>query len=226
MSNLGGYRKGSGRSKSGYYKEIYCGSTYELCWVIYSLENGIKFDRFQGKLEKNGVVYYPDFLLDDGKTIIETKGYEKEDSVNKKTKVAESFGYNVKILRKKDLQYAFDYVYSIYKTRKYYELYDNYKPKYSHVCNCCKLMFETDRKIKTETKFCNRECAGRYRNSINCISNDVKNKISITLTGKKINTYKRKYKQIWITNGITNTRIKDGDLIPNGWNKGRITAHR
>src|SRR6516164_8460315 len=31
----GGIRIGSGRSKSGYYKGIYCGSTYELCWVIY-----------------------------------------------------------------------------------------------------------------------------------------------------------------------------------------------
>lgn len=27
---IGGYRKGSGRSKHGYYKGIYCGSTYEL----------------------------------------------------------------------------------------------------------------------------------------------------------------------------------------------------
>ena len=110
----GGYRQGSGRSKSGYYNGIYCGSTYELCWVIYNLDHAIKFTRFPGKLEKDNVAYYPDFLLSDGKTIVETKGYEKQEFVDKKTKVAESFGYSVVVLRKEDLQYAFEYV-----TQKY-----------------------------------------------------------------------------------------------------------
>jgi hypothetical protein len=164
---MGGYRKGSGRSKSGYYKEIYCGSTYELCWVIYSLDNNIGFDRFPGKLEKNGTVYYPDFLLADNKTIIETKGYEEQESVDKKTKVAESFGYVVKVLRKDDLKYAFDYVEKTYGTKKFYELYDDYKPQYSHTCDCCKELFETDRKVKTETKFCSRQCTGKYRQQNN-----------------------------------------------------------
>jgi hypothetical protein len=164
---MGGYRKGSGRSKSGYYKEIYCGSTYELCWVIYNLDHGIPFSRFPGKLEKDGIVYYPDFLLSDDNTIIETKGYEKQLSVDRKTQVAESFGYIVKVLRKNDLQYAFDYVEKTYGTKKFYELYDDYKPKYSHSCNCCNTVFETDRKIKTEVKFCSRSCAGKYRKEHN-----------------------------------------------------------
>ena len=111
---IGGFREGSGRSKSGYYNGIYCGSTYELCWVIYNLDHQIEFTRFPGKLVKDGVTYYPDFLLSDGKTIVETKGYEKQESVDKKTKIAESFGYSVKVLRKDDLQYAFEYV-----TQKY-----------------------------------------------------------------------------------------------------------
>ena len=160
---MGGYRKGSGRSKSGYYKGIYCGSTYELCWVIYNLDYNIPFSRFPGKLEKDGIVYYPDFLLSDNKTIVETKGYEKQISVDRKTQVAESFGYTVKVLRKDDLQYAFNYVEKTYGTKKFYSLYDNYKPKYSHVCNYCNKVFKTDRKIKTETKFCSRSCAGKYR---------------------------------------------------------------
>ena len=50
MSKLGGYREGSGRSKSGYYNGIYCGSTYELCWVIYALDTQVKFDRFKGRV--------------------------------------------------------------------------------------------------------------------------------------------------------------------------------
>ena len=116
---MGGYREGSGRSKSGYYKGLYCGSTYELCWAIYNIDHEIKFNRFPGKLEKDGITYYPDFLLSDGKTIIETKGYEKQESVDKKTKIAEFFGYTVIVLRKNDLQYAFDYVSQTYNTKKF-----------------------------------------------------------------------------------------------------------
>lgn len=172
---MGGYREGSGRSKSGYYNGIYCGSTYELCWVIHSIDNNIIFDRFPGKLKNNGVVYYPDFLLEDGVTIIETKGFENEDSVSKKTQVAKSFGYKVIVLRKDDLQYAFDYVEKKFGTKKFYTLYDHYKPKFSHNCDYCQTLFDTDRKIKTETKFCSRSCAGKYRKKFNTSKVDAKN---------------------------------------------------
>jgi hypothetical protein len=164
---MGGYRQGSGRSKSGYYRGIYCGSTYELCWVIHSLDHGIKFTRFPGKLESDGVVYYPDFLLDDGKTIIETKGYESQESVDKKSKVAESLGYSVNVLRKKDLEYAFDYVQKTYNTTKFFTLYDEYKPKYSYTCSNCNMQYETDKVLKTDTGFCSRSCAGKYRKKKN-----------------------------------------------------------
>lgn len=167
---MGGYRQGLGRSKSGYYRGIYCGSTYELCWVIHSLDHNIKFTRFPGKLELNGVVYYPDFLLDDGNTIIETKGYEAQESVDKKSKVAELLGYSVKVLRKKDLEYAFKYVQETYKTTKFFTLYDEYKPKYSYTCSNCKTQYETDKVLKTNTGFCSRSCAGKYRKAVNKVS--------------------------------------------------------
>jgi hypothetical protein len=218
----GGYREGSGKSKSGYYNGIYCGSTYELCWVIYSIDHKIKFERFPGKLEKDGITYYPDFLLSDGKTIVETKGYEKQEFVDKKTKIAEFFGYSVQVLRKDDLQYAFEYVMKTYNTKRFYELYDGYKPKYKHLCDFCQIEFETDRKIKTEIKFCNRICAGRYQKSKNEMTEELRKKISSSLLGKKVKPYKRKFKQIWITDGSINTRIKDGDIIPQGFRKGRI----
>lgn len=221
---MGGYREGSGRSKHGYYKGIYCGSTYELCWVIYNLDHHVPFSRFPGKLEKDGITYYPDFLLSDGKTIVETKGYEKQESVDKKTNVAEFFGYIVNVLRKDDLQYVFEYVKQKYETNKFYDLYDDYKPKYKHICNHCQTEFETDRKIKTEVKFCNRSCAGKHR-SKKQMTDVVKQKISQTLTGKKVKPYKRKFKQVWITNGIVNTRIKDGDEIPEGFKQGRTVSH-
>jgi hypothetical protein len=157
----GGYRVGSGRSNSGYYQGIYCGSTYELCWIIHSLDHNIRFTRFDGLLEKNGLKYYPDFVLADGKTIIETKGFEKQESVNKKTALAESFGYTVKVLRKDDLQYAFDYVKKKYKTTEYQTLYDGYKPKYNYVCNYCSTEFSRNKKLKTDVVFCSRTCAGK-----------------------------------------------------------------
>lgn len=164
---LGGYRQGSGISKSGYYKGIYCGSTYELCWAIYSLDHNVKFSRFPSLLEKDGVKYFPDFLLDDKVTIIELKGYEKEDSVNKKTKLAEILGFKVGVLRKDDLKDIFEYVTINYKTKKYYELYDDYKPKYSYKCAYCEKDFFKDKKLKTEKVCCNRLCSGVYRFSIN-----------------------------------------------------------
>lgn len=156
----GGYRPGSGRSKSGYYKGIYCGSTYELCWVIYNLENNIKFSRFEGLLENQDLKYYPDFLLDDSKTIVEIKGFEKQESVDKKTKLAESFGYIVKVLRYEDLKFAFDYVKERY-TDRYHTLYDGYKPNYIYTCSCCKNEFTKDKKLKTDVVFCSRQCSGR-----------------------------------------------------------------
>lgn len=163
----GGYRKGSGRSKSGYYKGIYCGSTYELCWAIYSLNHGIKFSRFDSTLSNGSLRYIPDFILDDGKTIIEIKGYEKEESVDKKTKMAESFGYEVIVLRKVDLRNIFDYVTKTYGTKKFYELYDDYKPKYQYTCFQCNLSFKKEEKLKTEKVFCSRKCAGQSRSKLN-----------------------------------------------------------
>lgn len=155
----GGCRLGSGRSKSGYYKGIYCGSTYELCWVIYNLDNGIKFSRFEGVLQNQDLKYYPDFLLDDNKTIIEIKGFEKQNLVERKTRLAESFGYDVKVLRREDLEFVFEYVKEQY-TNKFHTLYDGYKPKYTYVCSHCKNEFTRDKKLKTNVVFCSRQCSG------------------------------------------------------------------
>lgn len=77
QESCGGYRQGSGYGKSGWYKGYFCDSSWELAYVIYNLEHGIKFERnrekfkyiFEGK-EYN---YLPDFIVD-GK-YVEVKGY-------------------------------------------------------------------------------------------------------------------------------------------------------
>ena len=161
----GGYREKSGRSKQGHYKGLYCGSTYELCWAIHALDHGIAFTRFPGQLKKDKLVYFPDFLLADGITIIEPKGYEKEDTVDKKTALAESLGYKVKVMRKEDLKYAFDYVSEKYNTKNFQSLYDDYKPKYTYVCGFCTKEFSRDNKLKRNCReaFCSKSCAGKKR---------------------------------------------------------------
>lgn len=158
----GGYREGSGRSKTGYYKGIYCGSTYELCWVVYALDHDIKFQRFSKGLKHNGVTYYPDFLLDDN-VIVECKGYEQQDRVDAKTRVAEHHGYTVNVLRKSDLKFAFDYVTNKFNTTKYATLYDEYAPSYQYKCIECSACITCDTKRTTCEIFCSRQCSGKFR---------------------------------------------------------------
>jgi predicted nucleic acid-binding Zn ribbon protein len=81
----GGYREGSGRSKSGWYKGYFCGSTYELIFLVYNLEHGIPIKRcycsldyiFQGKQRK----YHPDFEVNG--LMHEVKGFWTDQSKSK-----------------------------------------------------------------------------------------------------------------------------------------------
>lgn len=169
LKPVGGVREGSGRAKTGYYKGVYCGSTYELCWVIHALDHGITFKRFEWQLKKGRITYIPDFLLDDGKTIVELKGYEHNDSVQKKTEVAESYGYTVRVLKKDDLAFAFDHVKEKYRVsaNNSYMLYDDFKPQFEHTCKQCQTVFYKNRKPQRKNKglFCSNVCSGKF-NSI------------------------------------------------------------
>lgn len=230
-----GYHNGTGRSKHGYYKGIYSGSTYELCWIIYNLDHNIEFKRFPGCIQRDKLKYFPDFLLPDNKTIIEIKGYEEKEKVRRKTELAESFGYTVKILYKEDLKYAFDYVAKTYNTKKFFLLYDDYKPKYSYTCTYCNSVYERDFAIKTNERFCSRICAGKYRNlNSKPIKKEMYEKISSSLKkyyethgkGKENYTpYKRKSKRCWIfkdnENKIIN-ELKLNEYLNSGWIKGRL----
>lgn len=173
--HIGGYRQGSGRSKSGHYKGIYCGSTYELAWIIYRLDHNLPVKRFDGYILYNdNRKYYPDFI--DGNCIIEIKGWLSKDTkilVQEKNNAAHAIGYDIKVLFKEDLQQEFSWVKEKYNTDKFYTLYDNNKPKFNYVCNHCNATFDREHPIKTEVKFCGRKCAGsghkgRKQNNISC----------------------------------------------------------
>jgi hypothetical protein len=159
VKNAGGNREGAGKAKTGYYKGIYCGSTYELAWVIYNLDHGNAFTRFNGFLEENGKKYYPDFLIEN--KIIEIKGYESVESVQKKTKIAESHGFTVNVLRREQLQKEFNWVKQNYTYKNMYELYDDYKPTYNLVCAFCGTQFTRDCISKSYIVYCSKLCSIR-----------------------------------------------------------------
>lgn len=104
----GGFRQNSGTSKKGWYKGYFCGSSWELAWLIYQLEHNISVKRnttgftytFKGNIKK----YYPDFIV--GDEYIEIKNYETEQVIEK----TKQFPHKLKLLYKKDLLPIFDYI--------------------------------------------------------------------------------------------------------------------
>lgn len=122
----GGYRKGSGRGKKGWYKGYYCDSSWELAFVIYNLEHNIKFERntkkfnyvFKGKTLK----YMPDWIID-GK-YVEIKGYWSDQWQAKLDQFPKT--ETLKILYEKDMEKYIDYVKMKYGNN-FIELYDNSK---------------------------------------------------------------------------------------------------
>lgn len=126
--NDGGYRKGSSRGKHGYYKGIWCDSTYELAYLIYCLDHNIDIKRcnesFEYELNGKKHTYHPDFIVDGN--IIEIKNYYREENDIKLNAISKE----KKILYYEDLIPCFEYVSKTYnkKYRKrwnnFYELYE------------------------------------------------------------------------------------------------------
>jgi hypothetical protein len=116
----GGYRRGSGIGKSGWYKGYWCDSSYELVWVIYQLDHNIPFERNREKFsyiwEGENKIYIPDFIQNN--EIIEIKGYVDE-KVKAKMKAVD----NLKVLFRKDLDKEFEYVITNYG-KDFIKLYD------------------------------------------------------------------------------------------------------
>lgn len=163
-ANTGGYRKGSGRSIGGWYKGIYCDSTYELVYLIYCMDHCIDIKRCEMMFEygNEGKTYNPDFIVNN--CIIEIKGYMTEEVKTKAKSVPKKYEY--KILTKDKLLKEFDYVKRKYNktSNKIKELYDDYKPTYEYKCSTCDVVFFTDRMRKTTSVFCSRKCCGKFKN--------------------------------------------------------------
>jgi hypothetical protein len=118
---VGGYRKGSGRGKNGRYKGYWCDSSWELAYIIYNLDNNIKFERnkkkFPYKYNNMQHWYYPDFKEND--YFVEVKGWITEQTKEK----IKQFPYKLKVLYKNEMKDIIDYVVNKYGIN-YIRLYD------------------------------------------------------------------------------------------------------
>ena len=124
----GGYRKGATRGKSGYYKGIWCDSTYELVYLIYNLDNGIDIRRntlkFPYRHNGKNHEYIPDFRVNG--ELVEIKNFWTEVVQVKLECVPEK----ISILYYEDLEEMMQYVDEKYgtwhkkKINNYEVLYD------------------------------------------------------------------------------------------------------
>lgn len=125
----GGYRKGSGYGKSGWYKGIHCDSSWELAFLIYHLEHNIPIQRcaeirkyiYKGKEFE----YHPDFIVNN--QIIEIKGICTDQ-----WKCKELQNSDIKVLYEKDMELYLDYVIHKYGN-DFISLYDDSKPQINYL---------------------------------------------------------------------------------------------
>lgn len=161
---LGGYREGSGRSLSGYWKNTYCASTYELAFLIWNLDNDIDVKKCTENFEYvyNGKkhLYYPDFVIDD--VIYEIKGFFRENDYYK-IEAVKSYGRKIVVLVLKDINHMINYVKKKYNTNNLVTVYEDYKPQINTCLNCNK-EFEVNK--KTKGIYCSRFCAGTHGGKI------------------------------------------------------------
>lgn len=109
--NFGGYTKGSGRGKKGWYKGFFCDSSWELAFVIYCLEHGLdikrNFEKRQYKYEGEIKNYIPDFSVNG--VLTEIKGYKTPQWL---AKIKDNS--DIKVLYENDLKPILEYVITKY----------------------------------------------------------------------------------------------------------------
>jgi len=152
----GGYRRGAGRGKSGWYKEYWCDSSYELAYTIYNIEHDIIFRRntesFDYIWKNKTYKYFPDYIVEN--EYVEIKGYETDKDRSKYISVNKP----IKILKTKDLKYALDYAIDKYG-KDYIRLYTN--NPHNDLTNTCKVCGKACKKKST---YCSRKCSGMGNN--------------------------------------------------------------
>ena len=98
----------------GTYKGIYFQYSFELAWIVWNLEHGIKifrceetFQYWDSELQKERT-YYPDFVLEDG-TIVEIKGRVISSTLDKQKAMIEVYHKKYLLLTQDKIQHCIDY---------------------------------------------------------------------------------------------------------------------
>lgn len=153
----GGYREGSGRGKSGWYKGYYCASSWELAWVIYHIDHGIAFtknaEQFPYQFEGKTHYYIPDYIMSDG-SYLEIKGYTSAQWRAKLTQ----FPHPIRVLYKADMKPILDYVCQRYGY-DYLRLYEGNPHNKRH--NACVVCGQPAIRL-----CCSRVCSGKRAKSL------------------------------------------------------------
>lgn len=110
-TGFAGYNEAYKKAKRGWYKGFWCGSSWELAFLLWALDHKLNIKRcdkvlkyeFEGKLRR----YYPDFEIDD--IIYEIKGYE-----DKFAKAKQQAFPNVVVLKYAEMKDKIEYVKNTY----------------------------------------------------------------------------------------------------------------
>lgn len=123
--SLNNFKQNKTFGKCGYYRGIFCASSWELAFLIYNLDLNKDIKRcehvFKYKLDNQEHLYFPDFMMEE--VIYEIKGRELED-VALKTKSVIEAGHRIEIIRKKQIEPMIKYIKEKYKIKDITKLYD------------------------------------------------------------------------------------------------------
>lgn len=154
----------TGYGKCGHYYNIKCQSRFELCFVIWCIDQNIPIKRanqkFEYFFENKKHLYTPDFIVDN--KLIEIKG-----RITLRDKAKFAVAKEIEVIYPKDAIKYIDYVLDKYclKYNELESLYENFIPKTTEQLNCkfCNKFFSRKSKI---SMFCSQSCAGKYRSLI------------------------------------------------------------
>lgn len=104
----GGYKEKSGTTYSGWFKGIYCNSSWELAYLIFASDHNMEIERnktgFPYIFEEKKFNFYPDFKI--GEEYIEIKGYLN----NKEIEKIKQFPHKLKVISKQEIKPYLEYV--------------------------------------------------------------------------------------------------------------------
>ena len=133
LSNGKGFK--SSVSYSGYYKGVFCASTWELAYYLYCINENINIvrckDYFSYIVDNEVHMYLPDWYLPDLNKYIEIKGkilsnkIYKEKIVKAKAEAMKQYDLNYEIIDDNKIDFYLKYCKNKYNTEKLQTLYDD-----------------------------------------------------------------------------------------------------